>query len=138
MTVGSEQSTVAGGTVQRKTVACAGRALQLTTDQSGKSGGIVFRKPPTPAAAPQPITIHGASPVVSLPQAGQLSITRLDRPGTAIALDLPGKPVDLATRGIRLAPGGTYKASYGSAAIVFRIDTEIAEPGSALVRLIRF
>ncbi len=140
VTVGAEQSAVDGGTVQRKTVACAGRTLQLTTDQSGKSGGIVFRKPPVTAAAPtpQPLVIHGASPVVSLPRAGKLVIVRVDQPADALALDLPGKPVDLATRGVRLAPGGTYRASYGSAAITFRIDAETAEAGSPLVRLIRF
>lgn len=138
VTVGTEQSTVASGTVQRKTVACAGRTLKLTTDQSGKSGGIVFRKPPTPTATSQPLAIHGASPVVSLPRAGKLAIVRVDQPGDPIALDLPGKAVDLATRGVRLVPGGTYRASYGSATFLFRIDTETAEPGSPLVRLIRF
>jgi hypothetical protein len=137
--VGAEQSTVDGGTVQRKTVACAGRTLQLSTDQSGKSGGIVFRKPPaTAVVSPQPLVIHGASPVVSLPQPGKLGIVRIDQPGDALTLDLPGKPVDLATRGVRLAPGGAYRASYGSAAITFRIDGEAAGPGSPLVRLIRF
>lgn len=139
VTVGAKQSTVDGGAVQRKTVACAGRTMQLTTDQSGKSGGIVFRKPPATAAAPPPpLVIHGASPVVSLPQPGKLGIARVDQPADALLLDLPGKPVDLATRGVRLVPGGTYRASYGSATITFRIDAEIAEPGSPLVRLIRF
>ncbi|HUN49284.1 MAG TPA: hypothetical protein VMU85_22310 [Stellaceae bacterium] len=136
VTVGSEQSTVAEGSVQRKTVACAGRPLQLSAEQSGKSGGIVFRMPPKPA--PKPLLIHGASPVVSLPQPGQLSIVRVDQPGDPIALDLPGKPVDLASRGVRLVPGGTYRASYGSSAIVFRVDAAAAETGSPLLRLIQF
>lgn len=138
VTVGAEQSTVDGGAVQRKTVACAGQAMRLTTDQSGKSGAIVFRKPPTPAAAAQPLVIHGASPVVSLPRPGKLGIVRVDQPADPITLDLPGKAVDLATRGVRLTPGGTYRASYGSVTIAFRIDAGTAEPGSPLTRLIRF
>ena len=138
VTVGSEQSTVAEGSVQRKTVACAGRSLQLSAEQSGKSGGIVFRKPPASAATSPALVLHGASPVVSLPRPGRLSIARVDQPGDPIALDLPGRPVDLASRGVRLAPGGTYRASYGSSAIVFRVDAAAGETGSPLLRLIQF
>lgn len=145
VTVGSDQSTVAGGTVQRKTVACAGKPMQLTAEQSGKSGGLVFRKPPssntatTPAApADRPRLIPSPGPVISLPKPGRITITRADGTAAPLTLDLPAKPVDLGKRGIRLAPGGTYRASYGSSAVVFEIGAASASETSPLARLIRF
>jgi hypothetical protein len=142
VTVGAGQSEVAGGTVQRKTVACAGKPMQLTAEQSGKSGGLVFRsRPPAPGASPpadRPLLIPGAGPVISLPKPGRLTIARIDDSAAPITLDLPAKPVDLGKRGVRLAPGGTYRATYGSSAIVFKIDTQTTSEASPLARLIRF
>lgn len=145
VTVGTDQSTVAGGSVQRKTVACSGKPMQLTTEQSGKSGGLVFRKPPStntttaPAPAadrPRPMPLSG--PVISLPKAGRLTIVRMDTAAAPVTLDLPAKPVDLGKRGVRLAPGGTYQANYGSSSVVFQIDAHSTGDASALARLIRF
>jgi len=145
VTVGTEQSTVAGGAVQRKTVACAGKPMQLTAEQSGKSGGLVFRRPPSPntagGAAPtpdRPRIIPRAGPVVSLPTPGRLTIARVDAKAAPIVLDLPAKPVDLSKRGVHLAPGGTYRASYGASAIVFELGQQSTAEGSPLARLIRF
>jgi hypothetical protein len=145
VTVGAEQSTVAGGAVQRKTVACAGKPMQLTAEQSGKSGGLVFRRPPSantpggPApAADRPRVIPGAGPVISLPKPGRLTIARVDDKAAPIVLDLPAKPVDLGKRGVHLAPGGTYRASYGASAIVFEVGKPSTAESSPLARLIRF
>lgn len=145
VTVGTDQSTVAGGSVQRKTVACAGKPMQLTAEQSGKSGGLVFRKPPSagaataPAAAadrPRAMPIDG--PVISLPKAGRLTIVRVDTAAKPVTLDLPAKPVDLGKRGVHLVPGGTYQANYGSSSVTFQIDAQSTNAASALARLIRF
>ena len=145
VTIGAEQSTVAGGTVQRKTVACAGKPMQLTAEQSGKSGGLVFRRPPSantssaPApAVDRPRVIPSAGPVVSLPKPGRITIARVDAKAPPVTLDLPAKPVDLGKRGVRLASGGTYRASYGSSAVVFEIDAQSPGETSPLARLIRF
>jgi hypothetical protein len=139
VTVGTEQSVVAGGAVQRRTVACAGKTMQLTAEQSGKSGGLVFRKPPGAAPpAERPMLIPSPGPVVSLPKAGRLTIARVDGTGAPIVLDLPGKPVDLGARHLALAPGGTYRASYGTSAIVFQIDAPSGAPAPPIARLIRF
>jgi len=145
VTVGSDQSTVAGGAVQRKTVACAGKPMQLTAEQSGKSGGLVFRKPPSTntATAPAPAIdrprlVSSAGPVISLPKPGRLTIARVDQKAAPVALDLPAKPVDLAKRGVRLAAGGTYRASYGTDVIVFEIEAKPTGETSPLARLIRF
>jgi len=144
VTVGTEQSTVTGGAVQRKTVACAGKPMQLTSEQSGKSGGLVFRRPPStnttePApAADRPRVIPAGGPVISLPKPGRLTIARVDDKAAPIVLDLPGKPVDLGKRGVRLAPGGIYRASYGANAVVFEVGAQSTGESSPLARLIRF
>jgi hypothetical protein len=144
VTVGADQSTVAGGSVQRKTVACAGKPMQLTAEQSGTSGGLVFRKalspkPATtpPPAAARPRVISGAGPVISVPKPGRVTIARVDGKAAPIVLDLSTKPIDLGKRGVHLAAGGTYRATYGSSAVVFEIDTQSTDT-SALARLIRF
>jgi hypothetical protein len=144
VTVGSDQSTVAGGSVGRKTVACAGKPMQLTAEQSGTSGGLVFRKPPsknapTPApAADQPRVMSTAGPVISLPKPGRLTIVRVDSQAAPVTLNLPAKPVDLGMRGVRLTPGGTYQANYGASSVVFQIDAQSTGETSPLARLIRF
>src|SRR5262249_6113214 len=143
-----DQSTVAGGSVQRKTVACAGKPMQLTAEQSATSGGLVFRKPPpknapttAPAAAPladRPRLIPSAGPVISVPKPGRVTIARIDGKAAPIVLDLSAKPLDLGKRGVHLTPGGTYRASYGSSAVVFEIDAQSTGEASPLARLIRF
>ena len=145
VTVGVDQSTVAGGSVQRKTVTCAAKPMQLKAEQSGKSGGLVFRKAPSPSpstpAAPsadRPRAMPLAGPVISLPKAGRLTIVRVDSAAAPVTLDLPAKPVDLGKRGVRLVPGGTYQANYGSSSVTFRIDAQSTGDASALARLIRF
>ncbi len=145
VTVGTDQSTVAGGTVQRKMVACAGKPVQLTAEQSGKSGGLVFRKPPststgTPSVpgADRPRLLPVAGPVISLPKPGRLTIVRVDTSAAPVTLNLPAKPVDLGQRGVRLAPGGTYQANYGASSVTFQIDPQSTGDASALARLIRF
>ncbi len=145
VTIGTDQSTVAGGSVQRKTVACAGKSMQLTAEQSGTSGGLVFRKPPSTSAAatsapaanrPRPMPITG--PVISLPKSGRLTIVRVDTSAAPVTLQLPAKPVDIGKRGVQLAPGGTYQANYGSSSVVFQIDATSSGETSPLARLIRF
>lgn len=145
VTVGTDQSSVSGGSVDRKTVACAGKSMQLTAEQSGKSGGLVFRKPPstggTTAPAPtagRPRAIPATGPVISLPKPGRLTIVRVDTSAAPVTLDLPAKPVDLGKRGVRLAPGGTYQANYGASSVTFQIDAQSRADASPLARLIRF
>jgi hypothetical protein len=147
VTVGSDQSTVAGGSVGRKTIACAGKPMQLTAEQSGTSGGLVFRKPPsknatttapTAPATDRPRVIPSAGPVISLPKPGRVTIARVDSNAAPVVLDLSAKPVDLGKRGVHLAPGGTYRASYGSSTTVFQIDAQSTGETSPLARLIRF
>ncbi len=143
VTVGSEQSVVTGGSVVRERVECDGGALELTTEQAGKSAVLVLRKLPGSAAGamPQPtLTIYGASPVIKLTGGGAaVEIERLDRPRDTLKIAVAGGLADLAATGQSLKPGGLYRARAGEAEIVFKVDA-FARPGKGPIigRLIAF
>lgn len=146
VTVGSEQSAVAGGRVRREKVPCDNK-LALSSDQASKSGVMVFRAPPKPArgeSEPQ-LTLYGLSPVVDLKGGGVLVIERLDQPGERHQIEIGGAQLfrgafyDFAKAGTALAAGGVYRATAGNRSIVFKVDA-FASPGQGPVigRLLRF
>lgn len=143
VTIGVKGSTVSGGTIKRETVECDGGGLQLTSEQSGKSGVLVMRAGEGSGAAgeKQPaLTVYGASPVILAAGAkGMAIIERLDRDATKIEISLSGGVADLAAAKQKLVRGGIYRAAVGKRTIVFRVD-RYARPGpepllSRLVRL---
>lgn len=143
VTVGEQQSRIEGGRVSRETVSCDGGRLMLTSEQSAKSGTMVFRKPAGALPAPS-LTIYGRAPVIDLPGGGQLVIERLDRPAEKLDLDIAGKQLfrgafyDMAKTGRELEAGGLYRASAGSRQIVFRVDANAAPGrGPVIGRLLR-
>jgi hypothetical protein len=134
VTVGAEQSTVAGGKVERRKVECDGGHMRLTADQSAKSGAMVFRGAPGKLPAPQ-ITLYGASPVISLATGGgTVTIERLDKQGDRREVVIAaGGPMhssfyDFARHDARLAAGGLYRATSGGRELVFKIAPD-AQPG---------
>ena len=141
--VGTEKSSVKGGEVRRERVECHGGSMELTASEAGKSGVMVFRAIPAGARGnlPEPqLTLFGASPVISLAQAGgSVVIERLDKPGETLEVAVPGKFVDLAQSNQSLAPGGLYRVRTVTHAVVFEIDP-FAQPGTGPIigRLIRF
>lgn len=148
--VGETQSQVEGATsVRRDKVDCDGARLELTAEQRGKSGVVVFRAPSEPGKAaelPEPeLTLYGLSPLVDLGGASRLTVERLDRPGERYEFEAAsadarrGSIVDFAKVGRALAPGGLYRAAAGERDVVFRVDP-FAVPGAAPLagRLIRF
>ena len=136
VTIGADQSTVAGGTIKREKVECDGGALKLTADQAAKSGVVVFRKPPKPGQIAVDRTLFGVSPVVELKGAGRLLVERLDKPGERLDIGLAtadlerGSFYDFARAGRSLTAGGIYRATAHGHKVVFRIDTA-AQPGLA-------
>ncbi len=141
--VGTEQSEIAGGKVERKTSPCDGGKLQLTAEQAGKSGAMVFRRGPASAAqAPTPdLVLHATGPVVTLSSApaGPIVFERLDQPTQPISIALSAQKTDLAKKGVQLVPGGLYRARQGERSIVVRIDARATAGGGPVVgRLIRF
>lgn len=148
VTVGSDNSTVAGGVLSAEKVKCDGGAMNLAASQSAKSGVMVFRAPPKPVAGAQPalpLTLYGLSPLIDLKGGGLLTIERLDQPGERHEIQIAGTQLlrgafyDFAKAGVALSAGGLYRATAASRAIEFRVDP-FAQAGQAPVvgRLLRF
>jgi len=141
VTVGVEQSQVEGGKVERAKFACDGGKLQLTAEQAGKSGAMVFRKKPTDKPAPETAqtTIFSVSPAISASAPGQLTIERIDQTGQKVTVKMTAAKMDLAKAGVKLDAGGTYRATLGSQKIVFAVDAKAAPGAGPLAgRLIQF
>ncbi|MGA8696409.1 MAG: hypothetical protein WB689_21715 [Xanthobacteraceae bacterium] len=139
VTVGTEQSEVAGGEVTRAKVACEGGKMMLSAELAGKSGAMVFRQAPKPQAAALPhpeFTLYGLSPVFEVRPPGKLVVERLDQPGERHEIAVTeaqltrGAFLDFAKSGVVLAPGGIYRAKLADREIVFKIDPG-AKPGDA-------
>jgi hypothetical protein len=131
VTVGSEQSDVQGGKVDRAKVPCNGGKIALTAKQANQSAGTSFRAPED-----DPAVLYSVSPVIAAAGGAAVLIARVDQPGEHHIVTLPRKKnartsfVDLAATGKRLVPGGIYRASLGARQIVFKID-----PGAKLGRV---
>lgn len=147
VTVGSAQSEVQGGTVDRVRVECDGGRMELAAAQSKQSAATVVRKVTTPSTVPKPqFTIYGRTPVVELKGGGKLAIERVDvANGERVELTISqvelvrGAFYDLLRARLSLKPGGVYRATVGDQRIVFEVDKgakEGAEPINS--RLLRF
>jgi hypothetical protein len=139
VTIGAEQSEVAGGEVVRAKIACQGGKMMLSAELAGKSGAMVFRQVPNRQAAGTPhpqFTLYGLSPVFEVRPGGRLVVERLDQPGERheiVVTDqqlIRGAFLDFAKVGVALAPGGIYRAKMAGQEIVFKIDAD-AKPGDA-------
>lgn len=142
VTVGTTESKIAGGKVQRTVIPCGGTA-QLSQAQAGKSGAIVMRKAPgkkNAAELPEPaVTILALSPILRPPAAGAIKLQRLDQPGEPVMLPVNARSADLLSLGLQLAPGGLYRATAGQASTVFRVAPTATEAGGpVLSRLVNF
>jgi len=130
--VGTDQSRVSGGRVDRGLVECGGTAMILADDQTGKSGVGVFRASPGAKALPAPRgTIYARRPIFVLSgPGGPVELERLDRPSDAVRLAAGGRVLDLATLpgAMDLSPGGLYRVRHGGRETVFEIDA-FARPG---------
>jgi hypothetical protein len=131
VTVGTEQSEVAGGEVVRAKIACEGGKMMLSAELAGKSGAMVFRQVPIPH--PQ-FTLYGLSPVFEVRPGGRLVVERLEQPGERHEIAVTdqqlvrGAFLDFAKAGVALAAGGIYRAKLAGQEIVFKIDPD-AKPG---------
>jgi hypothetical protein len=138
LTVGPEQSSVVGGTVQREKVECDGGHFHPSAEQSGSSGVIVFRRKPDGHRINVVIerTLYGLSPLIDLHGAKKLVIDRLDPPEGHVVIDiqagelLQGSFYDFAKAQRSLIAGGIYRASANGRSTVFKIDPA-AKPGQS-------
>lgn len=143
VTVGSKESTIEGGKLDRQALPCDGGKLLLTTAQSGKAGVTVFRNAPIalPGAKPKPdLTLYKTYPVLILTAPGPVTFERLDEQAAPVTVQVPGTTLDTAKdKSTGLVPGGLYKVAAGAKSYVVKIDPAAKDDGGpALGRLIRF
>jgi hypothetical protein len=147
VTVGTDQSEVQAGNVERSKVACEGGKMLLSAELASKSAAMAFRdrsrNGQQPPSRPQ-YTLYGLSPVVEVREGGTLVIERIDKPGerheVAVSSQhrLHGAFLDLAKADLVLAPGGIYRAKVGAQEIVFKIDPDAKSGQTPIVgRLLR-
>jgi hypothetical protein len=133
VTVGAEQSTVAGGHVDRVKIHCETGNKGTVSKETVGGGAMVFRKKPE---SKQQQTIYGLSPVIEVGEGSNLIIERLDQPAKSIEIKLAERAsarvgfIDLAEKNIALRAGAVYKAKVGQREAIFRVD-QLAEPESA-------
>jgi hypothetical protein len=135
--VGSEQSEVRGGKVDRVKVACDAGKIRLLRQQSAmRPAGTSFRdeRPNGHAFAPEEprLTLFGSSPLVEIRAGHTLLIERIDKPGERHEIKsaqlVRGSFYDFAAENRTLQPGGIYRARAERRQVVFRIDPS-AQPG---------
>jgi hypothetical protein len=149
VTVGTEQSEVLSGKVERTKVRCDTGTASLTGELASQIAGRAFRGATPAHMAPesrnQQPTIYGLSPMLEVRSPGVLMLERLDEPAEAFTLYIDREQLvrggfyDFSRWGRTLAAGGTYRAVAGAEEIVFKVDPE-AKAGrvpivSRLVRL---
>ena len=149
--VGTEQSTVQLGDVQRVKVPCDSNATQLSEREANQSAATTFRtmradaKGSAPAKLP---TIYGVSPLVEArvdaKSGGVLSIERIDAKEPQFSVPLKpdilvhGRLYDFAKAGRTLTPGGTYLAVLGTRRVTFQVDANATTSPTPIVgRLLR-
>lgn len=142
VTVGTRQSEVSDGKVDRHTLPCDGGKLLLAASESGKAGVTVFRSVTValPGAKPKPdLTLYKTRPLLVLSAPGPVRVERLDEEAAPITVEVAGTTLDTAKSGTALVAGGLYKLTAGSKSYVVKIDPQAKdEAGPALGRLIRF
>ena len=129
VTVGIDRSDVAGGMVERSTIACKGNKMQLTAELASKSAAMVYRDMRDRREQIRPlVTLYGRSPIIEVKQAEKIVIERIDKAGEQYEISLNGASLvqgaflDLANSGVVLTAGGKYRAKAGAQYIDFVID----------------
>jgi len=142
--VGTEESSVQFGDVQRVKVPCDAGAVQLSDEEASQSAATTFRKFDRSGPPKKLPTLYGVSPLVEAKIGGTLTIERIDELGERYSVPLKGgqlvrgKFYDFAKAGKALTPGATYLATLGSRRFVFLVDSSATSgPNPIIGRLLR-
>jgi hypothetical protein len=148
VTVGTEQSEVSEGTVERHPVQCDSAKIMLTDSQAERAAGFVQRggaelKSRIRAMEKNQLVLHGASPLIVGDGKNNVVITQFGDSHDRETLPLAssgGRPFyDYASHGRSLDLGAVYIATSGERRVVFRIDREATQGATPkLGRLIAF
>jgi hypothetical protein len=125
VTIGENESAVAGGQVERAKISCDGTVDADSAAGSNEAAVVAIRSLGAEAADGLRV-VPSAQPVFLLadgemPADPSLTIQRLDREEAPIRVSLFGRTLDLKVTGMKLSPGGIYSASCGDRKIGFKI-----------------
>ena len=125
VTIGSGESAVEGGQVERSKISCDGTVDADSAAGSNEAAVVAIRSLGAEAAdglrvvpSPQPVFLLAEG---EMPANPSLTIQRLDREESPIRVSLFGRALDLKVTGMKLSPGGIYSASCGDRKIAFKI-----------------
>jgi len=156
VTVGTEQSDVQGGKVERTQVKCDGGRMQLSAGQAVQSAGYVSRsvdlsgrdasaleRQKREGTVEPQITLYGRVPTIELGAGGTLVVERIDVPGEKFEIAVSSRQLargvffDLAKAHRLLAAGGIYRATFGTKQVVFKIAPDAPASAPVIARLLR-
>lgn len=143
VTVGSSESKVEGGQVERGKISCDGTVDAGSAAGSNEAAVVAIRSLGAEAAAGLRV-VPSTQPVFvlsdgELPGDPTLTIQRLDREESPIRVSLFGRALDLKITGMKLTPGGVYSAISGDRKVAFKIAENAGlAPVVTLQRTVRF
>lgn len=148
VTIGTEQSHVQLGNIERAKIKCDGGRMELSPEVSVESAGSISRsldKPSDrgPKTRPQ-VTLYARVPIFDVRAGDMLLIERLDKPGERLRLTIEraqlvqGAFFDFADTDRALEAGGVYRATLDAKQIVFKIDSGAPAMAPVASRLLRF
>lgn len=125
VTIGSGESKVEGGQVERGKISCDGTVDANSAAGSNEAAVVAIRSLGAETAdglrvvpSPQPVFVLSEG---EMPADASLTIHRLDREESPIRVSLFGRTLDLKVTGMKLTPGGIYSAACGDRKIAFKI-----------------
>lgn len=134
VTVGTEESTVAGGQVTREYVECHGGTVYLSEQEAETSGVTILR-----GDDDGPVAVYSLHPLLTFPEpVSVVTFRRLDRHANLITLGVTARRLDLQAAGRELAAGGTYEIDADGMIRVVKISVYARAGGPMVARLVRF
>lgn len=139
VTIGQDESKVAGGKKESAYVDCDGGPVVAQVGAEQEAGAAAFRNTSADELQAERI-LFGLSPLVKLTQpTAEVEISRLDAEEAIHRVSANGSVVDFAKAKVVLTPGGTYKAKAGDREMIFKVsrlaDESVTSP---LARLLPF
>ncbi len=134
VTVGTEESSVAGGIVTREYVECHGGTTYLSEQEAETSGVTILR-----GDDDGPVAVYSLHPILSFPEpVSVVTIRRLDRYADLMTLGVTARQLDLLAAGRELAAGGTYEVDADGMTRIVKIAIYARAGGPMVARLVRF
>jgi hypothetical protein len=134
--VGRTQSTVEGGEISRRRVACDAAALDLTPEQANQAATLVFREPPLEDGVK--FRMETRQPLVIAPSLHEVTLEQIEPMPSHRVVKVVKGVADLTAGRNLLDKGALYRLSGGGKIVVFRIGKEATDaPVPVLQRAIR-